>query len=72
MKKKLFDKTDFLLPKDNFFVGLGSVLNIAGSYFEYKYSKSDRDADIRAIKSDWCNVGEDIESANIEFESKFH
>lgn len=39
-KRKTIFKTDFLLPKNNFFVGLGSVLNIAGSYFDYNYSKS--------------------------------
>ena len=38
-KRKTIFKTDFLLPKNNFFVGLGSVLNIAGSYFDYNYSK---------------------------------
>jgi len=60
--------TDFLLPKNNFWVGMGSVLNLAGDYFEYNYSKSEADADNRALHSDWYNVGEDIKEAKLKFE----
>lgn len=59
-KDKIKFRTDFLLPKNNFFVGLGSVLNLAGSYFEYEYSKSANEADLKALTSDWGNVGEDM------------
>lgn len=61
MKSRKFKyRTDFLLPKNNFWVGLGSVLNLAGSYFDYNYSMTENEADYRALKSDWENVGEDI------------
>lgn len=63
-------KTDFLLPKDNFWVGMGSVLNLSGRYFTYNYSKSDNEADFKAILSDWQNVGRDIEKAKKDFEKK--
>lgn len=69
-KRKLRYKTDFLLPKNNFWVGMGSVLNLAGSYFEYNYSKSDREADLKALSSDWDNVGEDIRNAKRSYENK--
>ena len=63
-------KTDFLLPKNNFWVGLGSLLNIAGSYFDYNYSKSDIEADNKALLSDWFNVGNDINVAKTNFEKE--
>lgn len=69
-KRKIEYKTDFLLPKNDFFIGLGSVLNIAGSYFEYNYSKSAYEADRRALMSDWSNVGDDFKSAKKLFEKE--
>ena len=55
--------TDFLLPKNNAIVGAGSVLNLSGSYFKYNASKSEFEADLKALNSDWINVGEDIKKA---------
>jgi len=63
-------KTDYLLPKNNFWVGMGSILNLAGSYFEYNYSKLDNEADLKALSSDWDNVGEDIRKSKRNFEKK--
>lgn len=60
--------TDFLLGKNNFWVGLGSVLNLQGAYFEYNNSKSGNEADNKALYSDWQNVGNDIEKAINKFE----
>lgn len=67
MNKKKYT-TDFLLPKNNFWVGFGSVLNIAGSYFDYNYSNSDAEADSKALFSDWINIGNDIKVAKVKFE----
>ncbi|MBP5983573.1 MAG: hypothetical protein KA734_07615 [Fluviicola sp.] len=61
MKKKTFS-TNFLLPKNNFFIGMGSVLNLGGNYFNYKTSNSEVEADKKALFSDWWNVGNDIDS----------
>ena len=69
-KRKKAHRTTRLLPKNNFMVGLGSVLNIAGSYFDYNYSKSDAEADRKALTSDWMSVGEDFKSAKKSFENK--
>lgn len=63
-------KTSNLLPKNNFWVGMGSVLNLAGSYFEYNYSDSGKEADFNAIMSDWKNIGEDIKGSKEKFENK--
>lgn len=67
-KRRIRYKTDYLLPKNNFLVGMGSILNLAGSYFEYNYSKSDKEADLKALTSDWENVGEDIRKSKSNFE----
>lgn len=72
MKKAFhrFRKTSFLLPKNDFWIGLGSIFNLSGSYFEYKYSKNGSEADYKAILSDWQNVGEDFKSAKWKAENK--
>ncbi len=68
-KKKSKYKWSFLFPRNNFLVGLGSVLNVAGSYFIYNKSKpSDGDADLNALKSDWEIIGEDFKNSKKEFE----
>ena len=67
-KRNIKNRTSFLLQKNDFVVGIGSVLNISGSYFEYNYSKSDKEADYKAIYSDWYNVGIDIRNSNNKFE----
>lgn len=69
-KRRIKYKTSFLLPKNDFLVGLGSVLNIAGSYFDYNYSKSEKEADYKAMYSDWENVGEDIRRSKEKFEKE--
>lgn len=63
-------KTDFLLPKNNFWIGIGSVLNLFGGNFEYNYSKTENDADYKALTSDWLNVGKDLSNAQLIFEKE--
>lgn len=62
MKKANFH-TDFLFSDSDFFVGAGSVLNIAGNYYNFAVSKTEREADIKAIRCDWGMVGQDISQA---------
>lgn len=54
-------KTNQLFPRTGFIAGMGSVLNISGKYFEFNYSKSDAEADTKAIASDWGMVGQDLQ-----------
>lgn len=69
-KRNIKYRTDYLLPKNNFWVGMGSILNLAGSYFDYNYSKTEKEADFKAIMSDWKNVGDDIRKSKENFENK--
>ncbi|TAE38320.1 MAG: hypothetical protein EAZ51_06100 [Sphingobacteriales bacterium] len=64
MKKNKSYRSDFLFTTPSFLIGAGSVLNIAGNYFSFNYSSSDRQADTKAISSDWGVVGGDIEKAS--------
>lgn len=49
-----------ILPKNNFWIGLGSIFNIFGNYFTKRSKKDGLQADIKAIASDWWAVGNDI------------
>jgi hypothetical protein len=61
MKRKNIYRSDFLFTRSSFLTGAGSVLNISGNYFPFNYSKSDEDADSKAIEFDWGMVGLDLE-----------
>ncbi|WP_026776561.1 hypothetical protein [Polaribacter sp. Hel_I_88] len=69
-KRNIKYGTNHLLPKNNFWVGMGSILNLAGSYFDYNYSKTEKEADFKAIMSDWENIGDDIKKSKEKFENK--
>ena len=59
-ENKNINSTTYLLPKNNFWIGRGSIFNVFGRYFTYNYSKSSQEADENAIASDWAMVGEDF------------
>lgn len=56
-------KTTFLLPKNSFLIGLGSIFNLFGIFFTYNYSKTPQEADKKAITCDWNMVGNDFKNA---------
>jgi hypothetical protein len=55
--------TDFLTPKTTLLTGMGTLLNLAGSYYQYSISPTPEEADRRAIAADWRMVGQDIKDA---------
>lgn len=60
MKHEKILHTGYLFSRPSFLSGLGSVLNLAGNYFEYNYSKSSNETDRKALQSDWKSIGQDI------------
>lgn len=42
---------------------MGSILSLFGSYFSFNYSSSAKEADTKAIESDFGVIGKDIEFA---------
>ena len=63
-------KTDFLYKRNGFIIGIGSIMNIFGNYFNYDISKNPEEIDSIAIESDWQKVGEDIKEAKNTFENQ--
>lgn len=70
MEKKDIYKTDFLFPNPSFLIGIGSIANFFGSYFEYNSSSSEKEADAKAILSDWGVSGLDIFNAINKIDSE--
>lgn len=62
-KKMKLKKSSIVLPSNTFWTGLGSIFNISGSYFDYNTSKTEREADYKALRRDWEMVGNDIKKA---------
>jgi len=61
--KQTYIKSSPLIPNRGFIVGMGSVFNLGGNYFDYNYSRSPEAADFKAIKRDWELVGHDLSQA---------
>jgi hypothetical protein len=57
------DDTCFLFAEPSFLTGLASVMDIGGSLLTYNLSRSGKEADERAIASDWAVVGSEILNA---------
>jgi len=55
--------TDFLVSTPNFKTGFGSVMNIAGNYYQFNQSKNGSESDALALFMDWASVGEDVREA---------
>jgi hypothetical protein len=68
MTKNKKYSTDFLFPSTSFFTGMGSVFNIGGNYFQFKYSSSSRNTDAMAIVGDWNMIGRDLYASKNQIE----
>jgi hypothetical protein len=60
MGKKKRYVTDFLSSTPSFLSGAGTVINLAGNYYEFNVSNSGFEADRKAIENDFRMVGQDI------------
>jgi len=60
--------TTFLVPRSSYFTGAGTIWNISGFYYRYNRSQTPAQADMRALRSDWRMVGQDIASALCDLE----
>ncbi len=55
--------SSFLFPKPTFVIGMGSVFNVGGNYYEFNSSNNELEADLFALRNDWECVGNDIKKA---------
>lgn len=53
-------RTDFLVARPSFWSGIGRLLDLWGKFDAYNTSRSPEEADMRALYSDWRNVGQDL------------
>ena len=53
-------KTDLLTATSTFIIGMGSVMNLGGNYFNYNSCPTAEEADRIALASDWAMTGQDI------------
>lgn len=60
MKESKRFNTGFLFSTPSFLSGAGTVINLAGNYYEYNVSASDCEADYNAIKNDFDMIGQDM------------
>lgn len=63
MEKEILE----LCARPSFWEGVARLFDFGGTLNHYKYSKSEEEADYRAILSDWRNVGNDIKKATKQF-----
>lgn len=63
-------RSSFLFAEPSFIGGLSSVLDIGNTLTVYNDSKSPSEADMRAIRSDWVVVGEDLRHAMEQWENE--
>jgi hypothetical protein len=69
MDKKEQPCTDFLFSKAGLLVGAGSIYNIAGNYFNFNYSDSEHQADLKALRADWEMAAKDLQNATSKEEN---
>ncbi len=60
MKRKKRFATDFLFSTPTFLSGAGTVINLAGNYYDFNASDSGSEADALALSNDFRMVGQDL------------
>ena len=56
-----------LCARPSFWEGAARIFDFGGTLNHYNYSRSEEEADYRAILSDWRNVGNDLRIATNKF-----
>lgn len=64
------DKSTFLFARPSFIEGISRVIDLGVTIQIYNDSKTEKEADLKAIKKDWEAVGQDIFSAVKKYERK--
>lgn len=64
------DKSTFLFARPSFLEGMARVMDLGSTMQIYNSSKSEKEADIKALKKDWEAVGEDTLNAVEKYERK--
>ena len=60
MRKQKRYTSGFLFSTPSFLSGAGTVINLAGNFYEFNSSDSGFEADEKAIENDFRMIGQDI------------
>lgn len=55
--------TDFLFSTPTYLSGASNIFNIGGNFYDYNVSKSEAEADCKAIRNDFNMIGNDLDYA---------
>lgn len=64
------NKSTFLFARPSFIEGMARIMDLGATMQIYNDSKTEKEADIRALKKDWEAVGEDVVIAAKQYEQK--
>jgi len=64
-------RSDFLIATPSFVSGASRLLDWYGLYDSYNSSATELEADYKALRADWCMVGQDIFGAMKQFEKVY-
>ncbi|HEY4500406.1 MAG TPA: hypothetical protein VJH25_01290 [Candidatus Paceibacterota bacterium] len=68
MNRVLISSKLFVRP--SFTEGISRLLDLSGTLQEYNISKTEREADTKALKNDWYMVGNDLRSSIQNYEQE--
>jgi len=72
LKKLRRYKTNTLFHRTSLTDGFGSIINVAGNYYVFNYSRLGEEADQKAIENDWGVIGNDILKAVSELKKEIN
>jgi hypothetical protein len=55
--------TDFLFAMPSFVSGMGRALDLGNTMTQYNFSDTPTEADVKALRSDWFAIGQDMRDA---------
>jgi hypothetical protein len=64
------NNSTFLFARPSFLEGVARVMDLGGTMQVYNNSKTEKEADLKALKKDWQAVGEDISNAVKSYEQE--
>lgn len=59
-----------LFAEPSFIEGMARTLDIGNTLKKYNESATEREADVEALKNDWCAVGDDIRGSVSAYEQE--
>lgn len=64
------NNSTFLFARPSFVEGMARVMDIGATMQVYNNSKTEKEADLKALKKDWEAVGEDVVNAAKQYEQE--